>query len=168
MDSENEEPSLDSIELRKRVADFVRLAVRDLTLPDSASEDLSQIVFIKLLTLNTQKLRAIENFNSYLFKMARNEALRFQQKSKPTQHVQFDDEVESLQSDRFEYAHQVESDILLREVWQTLRDDERELLQLIIIGYKESDMASRLGLSYDVVRKRVSRLRAKLRDLILG
>jgi RNA polymerase sigma factor (sigma-70 family) len=168
VDLESEGPFLDGSEFRKHLADVVKVAIRDLRLPDSACDDVTQIVLMKLFTLNKDALRAIENFNAYLFKAARNEALRLQQQSKSSGQIPNDDENLVVLTDKAEDAHRIESEILLGEIWETLKDDERELFRLMLIGYRETDMAVRLGLPYSVVRKRVSRLRAKLRELLLN
>lgn len=165
MDERNEEFPFESTWLRKRVTGYVRNAARDLVLPDSATDDVAQIVIMKLLTHDREKLRSVRDFDSYLFRIARNEALRFQQRSKTKQLVQADDDSEPI-SDRSAFSQQVDSYILLKEIWGTLQNEERELFRLMLIGYKAKDIALRLGLSHDVVRKRVSRLREKLRQLI--
>jgi len=162
------ESALEDSEFRKRLADAVKVAIRDLRLPDSARDDVTQIVLMKLFTLDKDALQAIENFNAYLHKAARNEALRFQQRSKSSisdLQIESDDEYLIL-SDKSEDAKRIESEVLLREAWASLKDDERDLFRLMLIGYREKDMAVRLGVSYDAVRKRVSRLREKLIELL--
>lgn len=167
MDLESE--GLENSELRERVADAVKVAIRDLRLPDAAREDVTQTVLMKLFTLNNDALRAIDNVNAYLYKAARNEALRLQQKSKSgARDVQIEyDDGELFLSDKSDGAKRIESEVLLREIWQSLKDDERDLFRLMLIGYREKDMAVRLNVSYDAVRKRVSRLRNKLLELLL-
>jgi RNA polymerase sigma factor (sigma-70 family) len=162
------ESALEDSEFRKRLADAVRVAIRDLRLPDSVRDDVTQIVLMKLFALNKDSLRAIENFKAYLHKAARNEALRLQQRSKssaPDLQIESDDEYLVL-SDKSEDAKRIESEVLLREVWESLNDDERDLFRLMLIGYREKDMAVRLGITYNAVRKRVTRLRKKLIELL--
>lgn len=167
MDSETQDSFLADSELRKRVTDVVKVATRDLGLPDTGYDDVTQIVLMKLFSLSRDDLRPIENLNSYLFKAARNEGLRLQQKTKTDEQIGSDEEGNIIFSDEAEEANRIESEVLLREIWESLQGVERELFRLMLIGYREKEMATRLGVSYDVVRKRVERLRGKLRELLL-
>jgi RNA polymerase sigma factor (sigma-70 family) len=54
----------------------------------------------------------------------------------------------------------------LREGLETLRDLERQILLMTLEGLKPATIASRLGLSCDVVRARKSRAMRKLADSV--
>lgn len=160
--------TLNGPEIQRRVSRIVRRVLFNLRMPDSAVDDVCQAVLIRLLALKDDPALEIRNLDAFLFTIARNEALRFREKAGDKLHVPFEeDQITPGLSDNLSELRRIESGVLLRNIWKRLSDEERDIFQLLIIGYDGKEMALRLGVKHDVARKRVSRLREKLRELLL-
>lgn len=120
------------------------------------------------MPLSDERWEEIENVDGYLFTVVRNEARRFRERTTHSSEISVDQEESRIQlSDYASDARRIESGILLRDVWKKLSAEERQIFQLMIIGYNDKEMALRLGISHTNARKRVSRLRARIRGLML-
>lgn len=163
-----ESKSFLSPELDSRLSGYVRRSLRDLNLPHTAFDDIRQEVLLKLMPLSDERWEEIENVDGYLFTVVRNEARRFRERTTHSSEISVDQEESRIQlSDYASDARRIESGILLRDVWKKLSAEERQIFQLMIIGYNDKEMALRLGISHTNARKRVSRLRARIRGLML-
>jgi len=156
-------PSEDPI-FRQQLLESSRRIVRDMRLPESAAEDIYQSTLTILSGLSKERIEQIGNLAAYASKMARNVAIEFQQKTKHRE-FQSNEDLEGY-SDQFEDARRIEFRILLRDIWAQLDTEERELLRLIIFGYKPKQISRRFEISHDSARQKISRLRKKLRELI--
>lgn len=124
---------------------------------------------MKLMPLSADRWNEIENIDAYLYTVVRNEARRFWQNTQQELEISVETDEGQIQlSDYASDARRIESGILLRDIWKKLTSEERQIFQLLIVGYNDKEMAFRLGISHATSRKRVSRLRAKVRQMILG
>jgi len=153
-------------ELHRRLVSSSHRAAHDLGLSHSAAEDVSQTVMLTLSKMPKEKLAQIDNLEAYVYKMARNEAIRFDTK---TEH--YEEELDSSSaafSDGSTGAEHVERRVLLNEIWAHLNAEEREILQLKIFGCGAQEIGERLGITHVAARQRISRLRGRLRQLVFG
>lgn len=149
---------------RHQLLDSSRRIVRELGLPDVASEDVQQTVLATLSNFSKERLEKIGDLTAYAYKMLRHEALKA---CRETSRLRVSiDEAPETYSDGLAGAEGIQSRILLKNIWMRLDDEERELLRLLIFGYEGRQIASRLGVSHDAARQKTSRLRKKLRYLI--
>ena len=138
--------------------------MRELGLPEAVAEDVYQSVLTTLSRFSKERLQQIDDIKGYTYKMLRHEALKTCRKNNRLQ-VSID-ETPASYSDGSASAEGIESRILLKDIWLRLNIEERELLRLLIFGYEAKWIATRLEISHDSARKKISRLRKKLRDLL--
>ena len=163
LNSDESKPFLND-EVDSKLTSFARRFVRKLNLPEAAVDDIRQQVLDKLWPLSDERLNAIDDFDAYLFTAVRNEAYRFWQNTEEERHLSLDDEGVDLPASPSSIQESLESAQLLQGIWNTLKPEEREVFQSLIIGYNEKEIAFRLNITHDAARKRVARLRKKLLD----
>lgn len=151
-------------ELHRRLVSSSQRAAHDLGLSRSAAEDVSQAVMLTLSKLSPAKRAEIENLEAYVYKMARNEAIRLATKAEHREEKL--DANSAVYSDGFTGAEHVEQRVLLKEIWTHLNAEDREILQLMIFGCGAKEIAERVGTTHDNARQRISRLRKRLRQLV--
>jgi RNA polymerase sigma factor (sigma-70 family) len=157
---------LSSQDIQTHLTALVRRFLYRFNLPDAAADDLRQQVVLKLISLPPERLNEITNLEAYVYTVALNEARRLRERSES--HVQADlDEAGNTFSDHSVNAQRLESGILLRELWNALDEVDRRVLEFLILGYNDKELALRMGISHDSARKRVSRLRTKLKSLMV-
>lgn len=162
MNSDKPELPLGPQAIEQAATLLVQKIARERGLPDEAVDDLQQAVSMKLLALTEERLQGIENLKAYLATVVHNEANRLASRNARSE-VPLDD---IDHSDDFEYQRRIEAWIILREIWQKLDSEERELFRLMLFDYDEKEMAVRLKINHDAARKRVWRFRKKLEELL--
>jgi RNA polymerase sigma factor (sigma-70 family) len=165
-ESRENQSHLSSQDIQKHLTALVRRFVHQLNLPSTAADDLRQEVLLKLISLPPDRLNEITNLEAYVYTVALNEARRFRKRSVSDNPTDFD-EANSTISDNSVNAKRLESGILLRELWSALDDVDRQVLECLILGYNDKELAFRMCISHDSARKRVSRLRAKLKSVLV-
>ncbi len=147
---------------QKRVDGFIRGFVPD----PSAVEDLRQAVLIRM-TRSLTRLRDPGQFEPWLFMMARNVCFDFlrARRRRPVTYLETQ-EWETLVDPVDERARATLLD-QLRCALESLGDDERRLLDWVVEGYAQEEIAARLGATRLAVKARLSRLRARLRRDLL-
>ncbi len=139
------------------------------TLTDSRplAEDIVQDTFLKIWLLREQ-LTGIENFKSYLFRMARNAVLNsVKRKSTEARILQENFSAPGFQETPFEQVHYSE----VKEVIQAAVAELPQKQKLIYLLRREEgkmprEIAVQLGLSVHTVNKQLATAQKKLRDAI--
>jgi RNA polymerase sigma factor (sigma-70 family) len=136
--------------------------------PSDAAYDLRQRAFLKYYKLTEAQRKGIIDRRAYLNKVVKNEAADYIRTQHPDSIIQLDaDEGGGLERQTPDEHKNIESGILLHEIWAQLEGDERHLFELIIQGYNSMELAVRLGISPPTARQRVSRLRNVLKELLM-
>jgi RNA polymerase sigma-70 factor (ECF subfamily) len=133
------------------------------------AEDLGQTGLLKYLQISEDQRRRIRSPRAYLYRIIRNELLNQIRKEDPRAIISLESvETNEMGFQFAEDASSVEIGLMLKEVWTALEGDDRRLLELLTFGYNGREMALRLGVTEDTARQRVSRLKAKLKAILVG
>lgn len=133
------------------------------------AEDASQEVFFRLVRYaDFSRERTPEEFLGYVHVVCENVASDFLREL-VHRTVSIEDELEEVEEERFTPANP-EQLVITAEISDRLREalnpEEQELLHLMSEGYKDGEIAERLGWSYGKAGVRVHRLRIKVRNLL--
>jgi RNA polymerase sigma-70 factor, ECF subfamily len=130
--------------------------------PDSV-EDLSQIVFIKMIRA-LQKLDKAEQFEAWLFRMAKNTCIDFLRRQRWQKF--FSPLENESHSEIPETSQSVDSEELdaLRHALAQLKPKDRALLAMAQQGYTQNEMADSNGISVVALKARLHRAREQLRQ----
>jgi RNA polymerase sigma factor (sigma-70 family) len=168
-------PKLSMIDPRddEVVREVQRLA-REVSKDPVTAKDISQTVLAKLVQmLNNKGLDAlpVENRGAYLRTAVKREMIDLFKKTGSGKGVSLDDETlrAKLPSAGPDQEHDIllkERRIILSELMRELNDEENEMLYLLILNYNQKEIALRLGISYELARVRVHRLKVKLESQI--
>lgn len=160
----SKEPDRDVLDpqLSQKVRLMIRKAVRIRQLPPEAADDLRQLVSIRLLSLDEEKRQSIDQTENYVATIVRNEAnTLLGQLGKPV--VSLEDI--SL-SDELDSQRRIEAAILLREIPKLLEGEELRLFNMLLFDYDRKEIALALNITHDAARKRISRFRSRLVELV--
>ena len=131
------------------------------------AEDASQEVFLRLVRYcNFSKLQTPEPFRAYLAAMCVNVSRNYvKQIMKETQPSESGG---TKHTEQFEWSPEqhFQAQELLRRISEPLNNVDRELVSLLVQGYKIPEIVDSVGLTYENAVVRVHRLRAKLRKLL--
>ena len=151
----------------KSICLFIQKYIQD---PDQ-SEDIAQDVFIKIWEKKINFLSPIA-LKAYLYQAAKNKALNVIEHEKVKKGYQ--DRVKTdLKSESFFYQNfiELETQRLIIETIEKLPPRAREVLSLNLEGYKNKEIAERLGISVNTVKNHKATaykfLKENLKDLIL-
>jgi RNA polymerase sigma-70 factor (ECF subfamily) len=148
---------------RRRITGHIRGIIRN---ADEA-EDLSQVVFIKMIG-RLNRLRDASLFESWLFTLSRNTSLdHLRAHRRRPQMVSADEELFTLAD---KPGRQVERELLdeLDVALGSLGPTDRTLVQLYVNGHSYRTMATREGLTPAAVKARLHRVRPFLRECMSG
>jgi|SRR6266850_924234 len=145
-----------------------RLA-RRYRLSSMTGDDLYHLAMMKLLRyFPSGPPPEIKRPLAYLFRVLSNEARGLFAQEQRHQTIPLEDVPDEKFSDHFEIAQRIESGILLREVLNTLNNEERQLFTLMLNGFTTSrKLASKLDISHVTAAYRVAKLKGKIRKAIL-
>jgi RNA polymerase sigma-70 factor (ECF subfamily) len=134
-------------------------------LPQSQAQDLTQEVFVKLYQA-LQKEEQIENHRAWLFRVARNLALKL--RARDGNFLVLDAEIERTLSasaaDPEQRVMENERRIRILAALRTLSPQQRECLKLRATGLKYRDISSVIGISSSAVGEFLRRGLKKLRE----
>lgn len=140
----------------------VGVAFRRLQGQGRLAEEAAQETFIRLVRFaNFSVLREPSRFRSFVATTASRaaiDAIRSEASRSAEQ------ELESIGDfpDPEQRSEQLELDLVLRAALQTLGEEDRRLVKLLVRGYSLREIAGRLGIRYSAAGVRVHRLRARL------
>ncbi len=140
-----------------RVAGFVHKMIRH----RNAVEDIVQTIMIRMIR-RLPFLREPKVFESWLFRMARNEVVDAIRRIKCRVTLVEETSDGALSCDRNEYGH-FEIQEAVNHAIECLPDPEREIMLLVIAGHTYHSIAARTGLTPSAVKLRVFRMRQILR-----
>jgi RNA polymerase sigma-70 factor, ECF subfamily len=158
------------------VDEFVREVVRIALIKarqmgqQADAEDIAQCVAIKLLA-NLSTLEGVEYIPAWVHKVARNEILdSIRRKNTRGRHESsLDYLIESTRYNPPSAPDDPEPALLLRECLQLLSEDERRVIQLVVLqGWTLEDVARQTGMATSTLHRRVHRALEKLRNCIKG
>lgn len=163
-----EESTIADAELEQYALRTARLIALRMNAPSDAADDISQKALLRYHKLTKERRDQIDDLPAYLYRIIENEAADYIREQSPRSVISLET-VEGGQAEFHkagEYEN-IEFGILLREVWAKLKSDERSLLELLILGYNSKELSFRLGISAEAARQRTSRLRGKLKELLV-
>jgi RNA polymerase sigma-70 factor (ECF subfamily) len=147
---------------QRRVAGFVHKMTRR----RSAVEDIAQVVMIRMIR-RLGYLRDPELFESWLFRMARNEVLDAIRRIKCRVSTVEEELADGALSDGSDNHARFEIQEAANHAIERLPHPERELILLLIAGHSYEAIAERTGLTAAAVKVRVYRMRLILRPRML-
>jgi RNA polymerase sigma factor (sigma-70 family) len=165
-------PRVDSSEIDENlIRDVLRSArglVVKMTGNTEKAEDLAQLALAKYLQLDESKRQEIKNRLAYLYRLMQHELLNEIRKERS----HLIDSTASLSDETLgpssaSSAESVEVAVLLREIWRKINVEDRRLLELINFGYSSTEIAQRLDISEDAARQRISRLKNKVKAILV-
>jgi RNA polymerase sigma-70 factor (ECF subfamily) len=128
-------------------------------------EDLAHNVFLAILA-SMPRIRAAENPKAYVFRIAHNVAVDHVAKELRRNWITLPDEILDADGDpESEFSVIQERTRLLRAI-QRLRLPYRQVMVLLMEGFKYSEIEDVLGISSGTVRIRVMRAKQRLQDLL--
>lgn len=153
------------------VRDVLRIARRlvvKMTGNAEKAEDLAQLALLKYLQLDENKRQQIRNPYAYLYTLMQHELLN--EIGKERAHLI--DSITSLTPEtigpsRAASAEGVHVAVLLREIWNQVNAEDRRLLELFSFGYDGPEIAQRLNISNAAARQRISRLKSKIKAILI-
>jgi RNA polymerase sigma-70 factor (ECF subfamily) len=146
------------VSYQRRMAGFIYA----ITGRSDSVEDLAQMVFVKMVRA-LSRLKAPEQFESWLFRLARNTCIDHLRRQKLRRiFTPFAPEHENVP----EPEGSVDSEELdaLRHALSQIRPKDRALLALVQEGRSHAEIASTLGTSVAAVKARLHRAREQLRQ----
>jgi RNA polymerase sigma factor (sigma-70 family) len=145
-----------------------RFVLRELNQPLDAAEDLRQVGLLKYFEIDRATRSQIQNKKAYLYRIMRNNMLNQIRKEKNVVLESLESlESKSVESQMIVTTGAVETAALLDEVWSEIETDDRRLFELLSFGYTGREVAFQLDISNEAARKRVSRLKAKIREILV-
>lgn len=133
------------------------------------ADDAAQEVFYRLVNYGDfSRVRTADEFLGYLNVVCENVAADFL-KDLADATVPLDEDLEDQQQERLspEDPEQLAiTEDLLHKLQTSLEADDRELLALVRVGYKDGEIAKHFGWSYGKAAIRVHRLRLKVRKIM--
>ena len=155
-------------ELQQYVLRKARLLIaRSANLPSDAAYDLRQRAFLRYYKLTDEQREQIKDPRAYLYSIIKNEFFDYIQEQGIGSITQL--EAAEERGSRFQTPDErksIESNILLQAIWAQLDGEEQRLFDLMIQGYTSKELALRIGISPSAARKRISRLRDVLKELL--
>lgn len=139
-----------------------RFLLHKTQLPSDLAEDVAQQALLRYHAfMGKQK---VDNRKAYLFTIVKNEMinrLREQQENFSL------DEVQGVEFNRnISTTQDLDSRLLVREIWTKLTGEDRRLFELLILDYRGHELARRLGITDVAARQRTRRLVAKLKKML--
>jgi RNA polymerase sigma factor (sigma-70 family) len=148
--------------------EYSRYIVRHYPLDESAAEDCAQTVIFKLLAMSAEHRESIQYPPSYLRSAARNAIIDRLKQEIPSRQSSLDDTTavyELPDPSREDKAH--ESGIMLSKAWNLLdTDEEKRLMKMYLLGYKDREIAKVLGTDVRDIRSKHAHLMYKLKKII--
>jgi RNA polymerase sigma factor (sigma-70 family) len=138
----------------KRVPNYVDLA-----------QDLAQTVFVQLASVSNERWEQQKNRPGYLYRTLEHAANGHYYKTWREETVDPSDFMNALNRQGQNAAEKKRAALLLEELRAMCTDQERSLLESLYEDCKYPAIAANLGITEAALRKRISRLNGKLRQL---
>lgn len=155
--------------LRRYVKRITPIMLYKANLPIELTDDVSQSAFLRFAGVSEERKRQIINKEAYLRSIIAN-VINDHIKREVLAKCQYVEESDYklLDNAAITQPDDVHFRVLLEQVLKQLSSDERLLLKFLSLNFKGKELAARLGVSEPAARKRTSRLRVKLKELLLS
>ncbi len=137
-------------------------------MPSDAAYDLRQRALLRYYKLTKAQREQIKDLKAYMYRIIKNEFIEYIKDQGTSSLIQLEAAEESGTTfQTTDERKSIETRILLKEIWAQLDGEEQHLFDLMIQGYTDKELALRLGISPSAARKRISRLRDVLEELLI-
>ena len=138
-----------------------RFLLHKTNLPSDLAEDIAQQAMLQYLAISKQD---VKNPKAYLFSIVKNEMINRLREEQENDSL---DNPEGIELNRYtSITNDLDSHVLVREIWAKLAGEDRRLFELLILDYRGPELARRLGITEAAARQRTSRLVAKLKTML--
>lgn len=129
-----------------------------------SAEDLSQEVFVRLLQYSSfEKLQDSDSLHRYLRQVCLNVTRDYvQQSARRKEEGLTEDELGVFKSQMIRLDESIINEEY-RRLLSTLGDDDRQIIEMAIVGYSLHEIASMAGISYNNAAVRLHRIRQNLK-----